>query len=1543
MLRLTNPIKKYEYKFNKEIKTLNDLNNLSNTLSNVIYSKRIDDADPIDILSVDLKDSDIVFAKNYKLNAKDVFYKYGRISFDNFNKIFTNNDENIFEVCTGMRNKYSKFLIDIDNKITVDENDIKTIEQHRIKHDATIKMLLTDLIIFIKSFANIDIILEDFLITNSNGYENGKIIFSNHIIIPVILKWTNSNHFYKILYDGVFHKYAITNGINFIDNRVYVVKNQNYRMLNQTKINSIRTKISNVPTANISDYLVMIYDDKVLNKYPNINKYIESFISNYKTDTIKPNIIHHKKEHHNVKVFSPISQITHDDLLNTDKYTYILGNIPNNINVIGYTEWFNIVAMSFGYYTTATKDIIIKNNPYKYSLNPKTFENHIISALYHWTNSAYIKTPPNYIKHSNDVLVKLIKSKGLKGYSNKSKEELILMLKSVDNFDYTHENIGDIDTHSKNVITLWNSLKQNQNAIKLFYNKHKRDFSMLEYIASEYNKDLTKNWLLYNTLPALTELNNQVFYDKREYPDYKSTTFYKETMGYKYISLQAIMGKGKTDIVINFLAQCPTEKILVISPRLTLSNATKSRYNNDFSILGEKYNFSLYTDAKNDKNFFNDPDKINRLIISPESIFKIKKSLVKYDIIILDELDTLCYSLDSPTCKQQGLYDLRINSFYHHIKHASKVIYAEAIPSLATVSIMKDLINIENKNKIELEVYLTEPIQNFGLIYPLKPFLHYKDRNFKINVNKFLISMLEEHTELKMISPNVYKITFNPNSISSSSLINTLSYIGIKSNICACITQEIRFKQKYILKSSYNSCSTQANQMLFLKDLVKDLNKGYNINAFVSSAKFLKYIKDHLDKRNIKNVIIHADNKNEMNKYLENKGVLLEQEKIQFFGFTSTLAVGFSQESKNYWKCKYIYYSNFGNITDGCISSSIALQAGYRCRYTMDNDTEQITNVYLQHITNTENNISTNTNTIAINNQKNIKITKENINIFNNIDTIHNDIETLDLSQIEKLNEFIIFNDKYNNRKISRVLTENNEYIYTDNNKTFTISIKLLNQYKRSGLIFNEDLTKLTTNLKNNIKLINNYDNKYFENTIKSKVLFQTNEWDDENTIRSFKECKKQPDECSTEILNNENERLTEEQSNIINEYTNEELHNDKTKRDQYIYYYNEALILISRKDMEEHDYSMTDDFDPTTDKDYYKYLNSKNEYDDPIHDLDKKRLISNTFSIYNYIKCDKLNFNIDKTSIKLIDVLITHFHKYNHVSSNINNFELKTNIINWLFEYFIDLTIFKKDFTTCKISSIVIDENKKVIDKHYYDYINVYNLKSRRDEKTVSKLNFIITDIFGINININVEEKRIYINKVRTRVREYHLDIIPIEYKTLIKQQHAIHNAKMTKLIFISILNQFSYDIRCSTQDIEIERLPIKSIKNKDINYNIDIDNNNDIYYTNEPDDYNEFLYLKYKNIRLFEVEDIKRYRALVKKYLYYKPTQQKNIVSPIATITQPIIKITSLNKNDKLNTADAIELKNIKSNNYILTSSQYYKYQNYLTASPIKIIKNH
>ena len=181
-------------------------------------------------------------------------------------------------------------------------------------------------------------------------------------------------------------------------------------------------------------------------------------------------------------------------------------------------------------------------------------------------------------------------------------------------------------------------------------------------------------------------------------------------------------------------------------------------------------------------------------------------------------------------------------------------------------------------------------------------------------------------------------------------------------------------------------------------------------------------------------------------------------------------------------------------------------------------------------------------------------------------------------------------------------------------------------------------------------------------------------------------------------------------------------------------------------------------------------------------------------------------------------------------------------------------------------------------------------------------------------------------------------IDIIPIIYKKskyIIPEMPEILIPQILVIpeILIPVIPEILIPV---IPEILIPVIPEILIPEENNDYHID--------YTKEPEDYKEFLYLKNKNIRLMEVEDIKRYKVLNKSYLHYKPTQQKTIISPIATIaiTQPIIYIKSLNRNDKLNTADAIELKYIKSNNYRLTSPQYYKYRDYLSASPIKILKN-
>ena len=207
--------KPYKYTYTPEITDINGLNKMSFTVKDVVFKERIDINNTNDVLSPDLKDDDIVIAKQC-VGDKNNWFKFGRVSYKNYYNIFKNENHNLFEVCTGMRNKYSKFLFDIDNRQEIAEDNIEGIEKLRTEHESTIKMFLNDVIVFFKAFANIDIKLEDIKISNADGYENGKIIFSNHIILPIILKWNNTQKLYRIVYDKVINKYTSLRGVNIL-------------------------------------------------------------------------------------------------------------------------------------------------------------------------------------------------------------------------------------------------------------------------------------------------------------------------------------------------------------------------------------------------------------------------------------------------------------------------------------------------------------------------------------------------------------------------------------------------------------------------------------------------------------------------------------------------------------------------------------------------------------------------------------------------------------------------------------------------------------------------------------------------------------------------------------------------------------------------------------------------------------------------------------------------------------------------------------------------------------------------------------------------------------------------------------------------------------------------------------------------------------------------------------------------------------------------------------------------------------------------------
>ena len=1507
--------KPYKYTFTPEITSIKDLDNMSFTVKDVVFKERTDIHNTNDVLSADLRDDDIVIGRQC-VGIKKPYFRYGRVSYKNYDKIFKNENHNLFEVCTGMRNKKSKFLFDIDNKQEIDADDIEGIERIKVEHYATIKMFLNDVIVYFKSLSNIIIKLEDIKISTADGYENGKIVFSNHIVLPLIISWTNTQKLYRILFDNVINKYTSLRGSKYIDGAVYVVKGQNYRMSNQSKIGSNRLKTPTNTDDTILDNLVLIYNDEDLLKYPNIDKAIEDYILDIK-DPTKKLLFRDKNEKNIVLTYSLTDLIHNVEDLDLDKFRYSLKNIPNNITLITWREWSDIVFSGFGYCQTIIDkpELQIKNNPYKYSLNPNKIEEIVINALADWTNSGYIKNPPDYSKHSNDILKKILKSKGQSDYSNKKKPELIEMLKSLDTFDYNAPNIGDIEAHRENILNIFNSLKNNPDIKKLYYNKQKRDLSKIECIAREYNKDTTKNWIIHQNTPVLTILDNQPFFDKHKYPHYQTKTFYNETMGYKYIYLEALMGLGKTDIIINFLKDCPELNVLVICPRLTLSNASKYRYNKDFELFNGKMDFTIYTDCKKDKELFDNPLKLKRLICSPESIYKINKEKVIYDVIVLDEFDTFAYSINSSTCKQMGMYDLRINSLFYHINNAKKVIIAEAIPSIATVSLMKDLVEIDTNKKIRLDVSLTEKIKYFPAYNALKHLVHYTKTDFTIYIEPDKISLFDT-TDIIKVNSKLYKLELNPNTLQAIPIMNTLNNIGNKStNIYACITSNIRFKQRYILNASYTSCFSKPLELKFIEDLIAHLKTGVNINAFISNAKLLKKIKEELDEIGIKCVAIHADNKNEMAKYLINRGELLETEKIQCFIYTSTCGIGFSQESKNYWTCKYIYYSNFGNITNTCISSSMTNQSNYRCRYTLDNDVEQTTYVYLMNLPNIIHNLSVSNNTNVINNQKNCIITKKNIKLFNHLLTkqnngynnivnadaeneIEDDVEMdeegvvinsdKDLENIKVLNDFIIINEKYNNNLITRTLTDDFKYQYiVDDNITYTISKKLVEQYNNAGLVFNKELTKLTTNLMNAIELNNNFDNKYFEAILKSKILKQNNIWDDTNVIRTF--AKDKHEKCDDIVEDDDVIKEVVVKPEPLHDIDYEEnywddadLFDNEDKRTTIIYQHYWLGI-----DCLEHDIKRFGlyNFNRLLDKDYNKYQTDTNSHGDPLNSVEDRRLLTEVYSYFNYFNYGKKpSIPLTTENKKLINTLITHFHKYNHLNISRINVETQSNTINWLFKTFINIEQFKSNFIKCEISSLVIDENKKEIEMKYYDYINVFKLKCRRDVKTVSKLSFIINEIFGIGINTDVERKQQQVNKSRVWVYNYHLDILsnvkPKQEKDKDKDKDKDTDKdkpkkdekkkacdaelKMKKVMFVAIFNEFSYISRS------------KNIKPVDTTF-IDSDTEDD-----DADDYREY---DDRIVKVIE-EPIEIITEPVKNIVEYKlPILTKNEKNKILT----------------------------------------------------------
>jgi len=613
-------------------------------------------------------------------------------------KVFLNNNHFCYEYITRNKNIWYKLPIDIEYQLNKKPDNDDEI-------DKTLNDIIKDIIDFLnENLIDIDskkLNYDDYLITNSSGYKNENLYrYSYHIIINVILKWDIAKYIGKLLTDEVFSKYntkyADVNNTNVIDPSIYSSA-RSFRMIYQTKKGSDRINKPLYDNELPSKYLVGLYENNT-----DITKY--SFISKLKNDT---DLISNKIEE---KFIEKLTEIKKDlginenrdftkETLSLDYISCLLFTIPNDIHKIERQEWCKIIGNIVGIVK------LVKNNikdiecfsGFKNKINIDDIDNHFINMITKWTIDGYEKYIKKHNIYNTYNLIKLktiAKENGIKNFSKLNKQELINCLnpdKIVKEPD---------EKHFEEVKKVWKSYNNDEN-IKAYENYYNVSLWRLEKQARVFNNKITKSWEIYNLIPKQINLDNQDFYENKEYPDFGTDKFIDDTISFIVIYFQIFMGGNKTGFSIDILFYYMKEynySSLFILPRVLLTNSICDRINNDNRNDDGKYQFYSYMNSRNqlDMSVFKDAEKNTRNIISLPSIHKIDKN---YDVLVFDELDTTCDLLLAEDIFKGNKLKV-VNTLNRLIDNSKKILFLEALPSPRSIYFMKYVLQRKNESKL---------------------------------------------------------------------------------------------------------------------------------------------------------------------------------------------------------------------------------------------------------------------------------------------------------------------------------------------------------------------------------------------------------------------------------------------------------------------------------------------------------------------------------------------------------------------------------------------------------------------------------------------------------------------------------------------------------------------------------------------------------------------------------------------------------------------------------------------------------------------------
>ena len=699
------------------------------------------------------------------------------------------------------------------------------------------------------------------------------------------------------------------------------------------------------------------------------------------------------------------------------------------------------------------------------------------------------------------------------------------------------------------------------------------------------------------------------------------------------------------------------------------------------------------------------------------------------------------------------------------------------------------------------------------------------------------------------------------------------------SNKCLTyLSNKLRFKQKYILRASYKHHNKKPVRHKFLEELYLCLKNGMKVNGCITNRDFANRIGEELTKRGFKILIIDAYNKSKNSKYCINGGKKITEEKFDAVFWTTTGAVGWSEENVNYWNVRFGYYQAEASREKYSISVNIFLQSLMRCRYTnnIDNDEcEEISNEddadddnidiskYLDEIDkqyngdftlkdcykNLDNTIHHNYLFLSLpqNLEKNMSL--DTIDISKKFDVVK-DINIKNLSKdlqgitnVKEVNEIIEWNSKYINGNAKKELIEDYDekedeytnkirYSTNNNNKIFTIDETIIKELKKADLLFDNETYNFLKEMYVLNTYLNNINSKYFEEYLRETILKIGNIWEDNDVIRKFGKNNK-------DIVDY---RLTEINYEIDKQEIKKQIRNNHIT-DNSLYEFHQEL--------EKRDENGKADFKYDTIKKAkieqlfitYTYFNIDKMYDTNDDYVDSKIHYENEFE---KIVSSLLN---DRVSGKVMRNLILYYHnKLNHFNIN-RKFNYIYHIIKFINDEIIDLdSLFKSNkedkiddkdecigcnFTDIKIDGLKIINNETKIIEFYNDYILKEGIKTplyigktssinkdlvRFTKTTKSKLEFLLFELFGIKID-NLPNRRL--KRINGKSIQYYDYIVYYDNKDYAFGN--IHN----------YLDYFNFDER--KQLIQNEKLEFIPESDDEIDETDETDNNIDTGYIDE------------------------------------------------------------------------------------------------------------